>query len=249
MLEVVSNDIYINARIAKADNNTYNFYLDSNTNDSGTDAVGPQSAKLNWKELSRSVPIATLSLTDNENAELKWLGLYDNSKKKYEITTSYLNDGKAGTTKHINKFPDKWLDKSSASYDIAGSWTNVDPDISFIEINIERPDKTTSLEVESNQIYVNAKIKKNFKKPNVYNFYFDSTGDLGSGGMRTDWTKYSHVLPIATIRQTSANTAELEWLGFYSTKTHKYDFAASQLNNETENAIIKLKRQTTTDNQ
>src|SRR5262245_5221257 len=85
---------------------------------------------------------------------------------------------------------------------IAGRWS---PDCDRIMgMAIDR-DQHASVEINSNQIYIRARIQRVSVSPTGYALILEGPDDLGRGGMLLDWTSFSSVRPIARINPQSKN--------------------------------------------
>lgn len=103
---------------------------------------------------------------------------------------------------------------SIAPNTFVGRWS---PDCANIQGFQIKEDDSALIEVNSNQIYVTAKIAS--KATDVISLSYVQPADLGAGGMRLQWTKFSRKMPIAKISRRARDQAELDWYGFYeSTK-------------------------------
>lgn len=69
------------------------------------------------------------------------------------------------------------------------------------------------IEVNSNQIYILAHGDFSERSSTLF---LSRPEDLGMGGMRLSWDRYSRREPIAQLRLLSEGKAFVEWLGFYS---------------------------------
>jgi len=80
--------------------------------------------------------------------------------------------------------------------------------------------------INSNQIIINSILREGDKKDGVVGVYFKSPLDLGRGGMNLDWNHFSTVTRIAAIKIKGENDFHLNWTGFFSNKTEKYQWVS-----------------------
>ncbi|ATG04002.1 Uncharacterised protein [Lelliottia amnigena] len=91
-LVVNDNQIVINSHSKEVDNNKINILYDSVTD------LGRGGMNFDWKSVSSTMPIAVLSVNNN-NGKLLWKGFYDNKKSKYywindpDFVQSYAENG------------------------------------------------------------------------------------------------------------------------------------------------------------
>jgi hypothetical protein len=102
---------------------------------------------------------------------------------------------------------------------LKGRWSADCSNFEGIEI-----DNTLKAEftINSNQITINSILKRS--KDGAINGYFKSPQDLGRGGMNLDWDNFSTIHRIAVIKIKSENDFHLNWIGFFSNKTKKYQW-------------------------
>ena len=98
----------------------------------------------------------------------------------------------------------------------------------------------TRMCINQNQIYIKAKIKHDQKK--IY-LFFDSTLDLGRGGLMLDWDNFSKRFPIAQLKKNN-NSYTLHWYGFYNKKkkTYVWSHQHTDLNIDGNQTIYQLKK-------
>lgn len=77
IIEVNSNQIYINSHIVYKNDKTIYIVLDS------PEDLGRGGMNLNWESFSTSLPVADFTLTSNNTAIAKWHGFYDKSVQDY----------------------------------------------------------------------------------------------------------------------------------------------------------------------
>ncbi|MFB9057526.1 hypothetical protein ACFFU9_12320 [Mariniflexile ostreae] len=88
---------------------------------------------------------------------------------------------------------------------------------------IQIKDKEVFIEVNSNQIYIDATLGK--VNDSIYNIYLNKPNDLGAGGMRLDWGSFSKDSLIGKINYNiESDIMNFNWLGFYNTETHQRDW-------------------------
>lgn len=106
---------------------------------------------------------------------------------------------------------------SSSGNSINGTWrVNCDDGSGSLKI----ADDKVFLEVNSNQIYIDARIKK--QNDDTYLLYLKSPRDLGAGGMRLNWDHFSEDSLLAKLRYSNnANSLKFNWHGFYDTMEKK----------------------------
>ncbi|MCL1942027.1 MAG: hypothetical protein FWF54_00520 [Candidatus Azobacteroides sp.] len=76
LLPVMSNQIYIKARIEKVKDNFYHVYLIE------PDDLGAGGLRLDWDNFSTEKPIADIEILSNGTMSFKWIGFYHISDKK-----------------------------------------------------------------------------------------------------------------------------------------------------------------------
>jgi hypothetical protein len=113
-----------------------------------------------------------------------------------------------------------------------GSWSADCAGMAFIEF--DKKNDFVALGINVNQIYLNANFSVDESNPNKLMLYLKSTedvnfGDLGVGGNNLPWNDYSKVKAIAEILFNPLRKDELEvnWLGFYNTKTNSYEWSTN----------------------
>ena len=84
--------------------------------------------------------------------------------------------------------------------------------------NINNSNKT-KISINSNQIYINAKIKS---KKDTIELFLDTPLDLGRGGLMLDWDHFSKKFPIAKLKKINESKYMLIWYGFYNEAKKKY---------------------------
>lgn len=93
---------------------------------------------------------------------------------------------------------------------IIGRWSpNCDR---FGGITIHSPKKIT-IEVNTDQIYI---LSHGHINNNTLDIFLDHPEDLGRGGMMLNWELFSKSTPITRFTLVSADSAAIEWLGFYN---------------------------------
>ena len=119
-----------------------------------------------------------------------------------------------------NKYENILLENFSVVKNINGTW-RISCDEGSGSLNINN--KNVFMEVNSNQIYIDALAKK--KNDSIYNLYLNSPKELGAGGMRLDWDNFSKDSIIGKINyNVQNNIIKFSWLGFYNEKTKKRDW-------------------------
>ncbi len=78
-----------------------------------------------------------------------------------------------------------------------------------------------AIEVNNNQIYINA---TSTPKGKTLTIYLHETEDLGRGGMMLDWQNFSKSNPIAHLDLSSKYSAQLTWNGFFNKVKNKYEW-------------------------
>lgn len=73
--------------------------------------------------------------------------------------------------------------------------------------------KKIIIEVNANQIYI---LSHGNTQNNTLDIFLDHPEDLGRGGMILQWNLFSKRIPIAKLTLNSAESAAVEWLGFYN---------------------------------
>jgi hypothetical protein len=113
-----------------------------------------------------------------------------------------------------NSIPTKFVGTWRAKCERAGSF----------QINANG---NVSIEVNSNQIYINAVARVKSGDPTTIEIFYKNTSDLGAGGAKLKWNSFSKTRPIATIQALPAQKKRLFlfWNGFFNTKTKKYEWA------------------------
>lgn len=103
--------------------------------------------------------------------------------------------------------------------DYASTW-KTSCEISNFSIEFESDNKA-KIEVNSNQIYLTAKV---VEEKNKISFFLISPNDLGRGGMMLDWKNFSKNTPIMSMRKINNNVSNIEWFGFYNLKRNQYEW-------------------------
>lgn len=80
-IEVNSNQIVIKASV---DTNLLRSQRQLTLKLVGTEDLGRGGMMLDWKHFSHSKPIATITLSNDKEATLQWLGFYNDSTNNYE---------------------------------------------------------------------------------------------------------------------------------------------------------------------
>lgn len=124
------------------------------------------------------------------------------------------------------------------SQSISGYWSkDYNEGAGYIEIN--STNDTAFIEVNSNQIYIKAKLmQKNENGSDVLLFTLIQPGDLGIGGARLAWNSFSRDSIIAKMQILNANQGKFTWLGFYDGHKRVWEYDSDLLpakNNETKN--------------
>ena len=120
-----------------------------------------------------------------------------------------------------NKHKSIMIRKSEENYSelksTNGTWqVNCDEGSGSLNIN----DEDVFIEVNSNQIYIDALIKK--QNDSIYNLYLKSPNDLGAGGMRLNWDGFSKDSIIASFNYNQkSNSLKFDWYGFYDISIQK----------------------------
>ncbi len=76
--------------------------------------------------------------------------------------------------------------------------------------------------VSTSQIIINASYTKTNSN---YTFYFQSTRDLGRGGMMQSWSDFDKSEPIFNLVLDNNENYTVNWRGFWNGKTKKYDLS------------------------
>lgn len=101
-------------------------------------------------------------------------------------------------------------------------------------------DNKALIAVNSNQIYLNAIIKRRSKT--VYDILLDSPNDLGRGGVGLDWVNYSRDSLIAQVNtQKTSVDIIFNWFGFYNKRLKKWEWTNKsdfQLESKKNNDIL-----------
>lgn len=107
---------------------------------------------------------------------------------------------------------------------LLGIWRG-DCNISSGHIVLHPNTRNVTIEVNSNQIVINAVIDTALlSSKNQIILTLKEPEDLGRGGMMLDWQHFSHNRPIAALSFTNTNEAKLEWYGFYNDSTKQYEW-------------------------
>ena len=150
----------------------------------------------------------------NNNDSAKFVDLYN--KAYNELSGKPVSNGKISDLflKSIpNKFTGKWIsdidDQSLGLFDIG---------------NDKKNNAYIKIEVNSNQIYINAKATTNPLSPNVLALYLDKPYGLGPGGATMPWNDYSKDKPVCFMEFLNPNYVKVNWVGFYNNKTQKIEY-------------------------
>lgn len=93
--------------------------------------------------------------------------------------------------------------------------------------------KNASLVVLFNQIYIDMEEVKRYDFENGIAYKLKQIPeDLGSYGIKLDWSEYTNEKPIAYVKTVDENTLKFYWYGFYNNKTKKREMTECQFNQE-----------------
>ncbi|MCG6542029.1 hypothetical protein MCB86_18300 [Pseudomonas sp. KSR10] len=125
------------------------------------------------------------------------------------LLVSFINIGCSIASTNITE-PGGGTGKNVIPSSFVGRWS---PDCERIGgFNMKEKDRVI-IEVNSNQIYILAHGDFSERSSTLF---LSRPEDLGMGGMRLSWDRYSRREPIAQLRLLSEGKAFVEWLGFYS---------------------------------
>lgn len=124
------------------------------------------------------------------------------------------------------------LSKELAAEAFLGRWSHDCENAKGITItNI----KNISIEVNNNQIYINA---FGTRKGRTLTIFLNEPEDLGRGGMMLDWPNFSKEKPIAGLDLKSDRSANLTWNGFFNEEKNNYEWIDEPDFAEKKNPII-----------
>lgn len=105
----------------------------------------------------------------------------------------------------------KGVDEEVAA--IAGRWS---PDCEVYGGVTVNNENSAFIEVNSNQIYIRAKVKED---QGFWSFILVDPEELGRGGMQLAWPDYSRSHVIARFSMRGNASGELNWFGFLNERT------------------------------
>ena len=174
---------------------------------------------------------------DKEKGISKWEYIYNGKidKSFSYFTVKNLQSNISSLTK-VDCFDSK---KKLDKFNLDGNWA-YNEESSYASLKIEK--NQGLFVVMSNQIYINVKINNNNLNKNSYNVFFDTTNDLGAGGMNMNWNNFSKDKPIAVIKELIDNKIEFNWIGFYNNKSKLIEFKECEFNLQSSSNPVVLQK-------